>query len=67
MMALILFAAMKSGLVKSMDRQMEAEYYIQIVVSHLKYWEKESPDLELARQIIEMMCIEEGILGSDLR
>ncbi|KAH6889244.1 hypothetical protein B0T10DRAFT_606588 [Thelonectria olida] len=66
MMALILFAGMKSGLIKSMDRQMEAEYYIQIAINHLKYWEKESQDLQLARQILEMMCIEEGILGSDL-
>lgn len=64
MVALILFVAIKCGLVKSMDRKMEAEYFIQVALKHLNYWEKESPDLELARQIIEMMCIEEGISNS---
>lgn len=46
--------------------EMQADYFLRMGIDHLKYWEDESPDVKLSRQIMEMMCAEYGTLDSSL-
>ncbi|KAH6989274.1 hypothetical protein BKA56DRAFT_476894 [Ilyonectria sp. MPI-CAGE-AT-0026] len=64
--SLILLSAKKVGLIKSMDMEMQADYFLRSGIDHLKYWEDESPDIKLSRQIMEMMCAEYGTLDPSL-
>ncbi|KAH7163484.1 hypothetical protein B0J13DRAFT_538669 [Dactylonectria estremocensis] len=64
--ALTLLSAKKAGLLKSMGMEMQAEYFLRTSINRLTYWEEESPDVKLARQIIELMCTEYSILDPSL-
>lgn len=51
--ALLLLAANSAGLVSTMGKETQAEYYLKLFIGHLQYWEAESVDIRLARQLIE--------------
>ncbi|KAH7112927.1 hypothetical protein B0J11DRAFT_183730 [Dendryphion nanum] len=52
--AFTLLAATKAGLIHSMGRQSEAQARIQLYIEHLRYWEDESPDILLLREMLTM-------------
>ena len=53
--SLVLIASMKIGLVEQMGQTDECNARLDLFVSHLRLWEKESLDLQLARQAVERM------------